>query len=171
MKVPDQDPEYTPDWVTEGEGPAGAPAGDPDVGEAKAVHANGRVVEDQTSAMDRVEAAGAPRIDAVLQRALDLGQARHPGVALGGVTEIEVSVGPETYSPVSYNSFTVGPVRVRMKVDPGETVAEAYRRAYLQVHLLFEVEFGVAVGEHLRRLKRSVGEAKADEAARRGKDR
>jgi len=44
--------------------------------------------------------------------------------------EITVTVGAQTFSPVRYNSFTVGPFSMKTIVKENETLDEAFARAH-----------------------------------------
>jgi hypothetical protein len=45
-------------------------------------------------------------------------------------TEVTISYGEETYSPVQFNAFKHGPFFVKVKVRPGETIQDAGARAW-----------------------------------------
>lgn len=78
-----------------------------------------------------------------------------------GIDRVSVTAGPEVYTPVRYNSFSVGPIRVETTVLPGESVDDAHRRAYLHAHVLMEVEWNVALETHLRRIRESSEKTRA----------
>ena len=54
---------------------------------------------------------------------------------------MSVTLGSETFSPVKYNTFSVGPITVRVKVRQGEGAADAYARARRMAEVAFEAEF------------------------------
>lgn len=54
----------------------------------------------------------------------DRGQAAEPG------TEITVTWGEETFSPVQYNSFRIGGHSIKVTVQPGETALDAFKRGW-----------------------------------------
>jgi hypothetical protein len=43
---------------------------------------------------------------------------------------ITVTFGAQTFSPVQYHKFDVGPFSYTTVIQPGETIQEAYDRAY-----------------------------------------
>lgn len=58
----------------------------------------------------------------------------------GVVQRIEISVGPFTFAPVKFNTFTVGPVRVSIDPLPNESAGDAYLRASKAAEWMFEQE-------------------------------
>lgn len=81
--------------------------------------------------------------------------------------EISVQVGPNTLSPVKYNSFVVGPVRVTVRLHPGESAEMGYFRASKIVNWMYQQEFSAAHARFLEDLRRSV-EGTATAAGPRG---
>lgn len=79
-----------------------------------------------------------------------------------------VTVGPETFSPVKYNSFSVGPISATARVEPGETLSSAYSRAYHNAHALFDAEYQIAVQRYFDRIRENAERLAAD-VARRGR--
>ena len=55
--------------------------------------------------------------------------------------ELGVTLGAETFRPVKYNAFSVGPISVRVRVRQGEKAADAYARARRMAEVAFEAEF------------------------------
>lgn len=45
-------------------------------------------------------------------------------------TEITVTWGEETFSPVQYNSFRIGGHSIKVTVQPGETALDAFKRGW-----------------------------------------
>jgi hypothetical protein len=56
-------------------------------------------------------------------------------------TTVTVSWGEETFSPVQYNSFRIGGNSITTLVQEGETVAEAYARAWASLEELGRMQF------------------------------
>lgn len=140
-EVSDEAPEATPDELT-----------------VKEVHSRG----ENALAMRRPGELDASLANARTRAAVD--------VADLDVTLVSVTAGPETYSPIRYYSFTVGPCRVESRVRPGESVEDAYRRAHTHAHMLLDVEYDLAVQRHLSRV-RSVNEAAKAQASATTSDR
>lgn len=65
---------------------------------------------------------------------------------------ISLTLGPEVYSPVKYNTFTIGPFSATVVIQPGETTADAVTRCYRVLAELNEVEFNLAWDRHKSRL-------------------
>ena len=88
---------------------------------------------------------------------------------LDGVgAEVEVSIGPNVYSPVKYNSFTVGPVRVRIQPGDQEALRDTYTRAVKTVVMMYEIEFEAALARYLGDLRRAADGTKAAAGSQRG---
>jgi len=79
---------------------------------------------------------------------------------------VAVTVGPETYSPIKYNSFTVGPITVGCDIKPGETIEGAYIRAHIQAAALLECEYKLSLARHFGRLKDAVKAAAKESMGR-----
>ncbi len=69
-----------------------------------------------------------------------------PGDSIG------ITIGAELYSPVKYNTFTVGPFSATVVVRPGETGADAAMRCYRVLLELNQAEFDIAWGRQRARL-------------------
>lgn len=54
--------------------------------------------------------------------------------------KLTFTIGAETYAPVPYNTFTVGPFSATVTVRKGEDLAETYMRAYRFLATVFEAE-------------------------------
>ena len=65
---------------------------------------------------------------------------------------IGITLGAELYSPVKYNTFTVGPFSATVVVRPGETGADAAMRCYRVLLELNEAEFNIAWGRQRERM-------------------
>jgi hypothetical protein len=88
---------------------------------------------------------------------------------LDGVgSEVEISIGPNVYSPVKYNSFTVGPVRVRVQPGDQEELCDTYARAAKTVGMMYEIEFEAALSRYLRDLRRAADGTREAAGNRRG---
>lgn len=55
--------------------------------------------------------------------------------------EITVTWGQEAYTPVSYNTFHVGPFSMTTKIQAGETQAQAFQRAYIFLESQAKIAF------------------------------
>lgn len=75
---------------------------------------------------------------------------------------VTVTIGKESFCPVKYNGFDVGPIAVSVTVREGETHAGAYRRARLAASVLFEAEFDLRVEEFRRHLEESRVRVRSD---------
>lgn len=92
---------------------------------------------------DRPESSDADKATLTVGKAADdarrAARARVPDLDVGDV--LEVTVGKETFSPVKYHTFDVGPVTVRGSVRDGEDALGAYMRLYESALVLFSTEF------------------------------
>ena len=66
---------------------------------------------------------------------------------------LSVTLGPETFTPVKYNTFTVGPITAKTNVRDGETGEQAWQRLHRFCDELFEVEFQITSKRYVDRLK------------------
>lgn len=73
------------------------------------------------------------------------------GLVVGDV--ITVTHGPETFTPIKYHTFTIGPFTANTHVLPCETAADAYRRAMSELRKLMEAEFEARCRGYLERVK------------------
>jgi hypothetical protein len=67
--------------------------------------------------------------------------------------ELSASLGPETFAPIAYNTFTVGPVRASTKVREGETGEQAWLRLHRFCEELFQAEFEISSLRYIEHLK------------------
>lgn len=65
---------------------------------------------------------------------------------------IGITLGAELYSPIKYNTFTVGPFSATVVVRPEETGADAAMRCYRVLLELNEAEFQIAWGRQRERV-------------------
>jgi hypothetical protein len=75
--------------------------------------------------------------------------------------ELELSIGPNTYAPVKYNTFTVGPVRVKIQPGESELLRDTYARAVRTASMLYELEFAASLRRYLADLRRVAAAANA----------
>lgn len=68
------------------------------------------------------------------------------------IHEIEVQSGCERYSPVSYNSFELPSVSIRLSPLPGETPSQLFQRARLMADGWANIMFETKLKEHLGRV-------------------
>ena len=66
--------------------------------------------------------------------------------------ELTVTVGASTYSPVSFNTFSVGPFTARVTIQPDETVEDAYVRATHELLAIEQAEYEMALDRYFKRL-------------------
>lgn len=66
--------------------------------------------------------------------------------------EVTVTYGEQVFSPVQYNSFRVGPMTTTTRVRPGETRADAARRAFDELSAAVEVQRQKVQADFLRSL-------------------
>ncbi len=78
-----------------------------------------------------------------------LGQNLDPG------DKLTITLGQESFAPVAYNSFTVGPYSTTVTVRKGEGVEDAYLRAYQILSQIFEVEFKLKRKQYFQHLGES----------------
>lgn len=83
------------------------------------------------------------------------GWAANLGGNLDPGDKLTVTLGAETFAPVAYNSFTVGPFSTTVTVREGEGVEDAYMRAHHILSQLFEVEFKLKRKQYFQHLGES----------------
>lgn len=66
---------------------------------------------------------------------------------------LTLQLGPETFSLVKYNSFTVGPVTVTVKAGQGETGVQLYEKAKRLLNQLFVLEYEDALTRYLEHIR------------------
>lgn len=66
--------------------------------------------------------------------------------------------GEELFTPVSYNSFRIGPFTMTTKVQPGETHEQAFERAWKALAAMARAQYQQKRDGYLQRL-RDVGAA------------
>lgn len=75
--------------------------------------------------------------------------------------EIAFTFGAETFSPVKYNTFSVGPFTIKSVVRPGESAKDAYVRIRTAAGVMFEAEFEFKKKDFFARLAEVEAESKA----------
>ena len=75
------------------------------------------------------------------------------GVGLAVGDEVRLSYGPETFSPIKYNTFTVGPITASTRVLPGETGDAAFLRLSKTLHAMYEAQFATCSEQFLERIR------------------
>lgn len=66
-----------------------------------------------------------------------------------------VSIGKETYFPIKFNGFDVGPVSIETTVREGESGADAYLRVRGAAEAIFQAEYEVKVKDYFDRLRKT----------------
>jgi hypothetical protein len=66
---------------------------------------------------------------------------------------LTVTVGPSSYSPISFNSFTVGPYTARVTVLDGETAVDTYIRGRRELLAIEQAEYEAALVRYFDRLQ------------------
>jgi hypothetical protein len=77
---------------------------------------------------------------------------------------LSLTVGPDTYFPIKFNGFTVGPIAASTKVRDGENGADAWLRLHRFVDELFAAEFEIRKVEYFRNLQTVGAEAEGRKA-------
>jgi len=80
---------------------------------------------------------------------------------------VEVTVGKETFFPVKFNGFDVGPVTAKTTVRDRETPEDAYVRAATAAEVMFAAQFDVKMRQYFERFER-VGDETDRRKIRRG---
>jgi len=75
--------------------------------------------------------------------------------ALSAGDTITLSMGAETFSPVKYNPFVVGPFQVTIAVRKGETTSDALLRGKKVLHSIFREAFEAVSRGHNDRIHES----------------
>jgi len=81
---------------------------------------------------------------------------------------IEVTWGPEVYTPVAYHALTIGPYRMRAQVREGETAGVAFARAWNALDKAAQWALEKQKDAYLDRVGSLASEAKARAKAARG---
>lgn len=66
---------------------------------------------------------------------------------------ITVTYGAQTFSPVRYNSFTVGPFSYTTIQKPDETLVQAYQRAWEYLQKIASHNYTLVRAEYYSRLE------------------
>lgn len=69
------------------------------------------------------------------------------------LTEIRVSVGPETFTPIKFHSMTVGPIVVAGRPRTDETVADTYVRLRNMAESMFATDLKLMTERHFADVK------------------
>jgi len=69
--------------------------------------------------------------------------------------EIEVSWGPELFTPIQYHTITVGPFRVKIHIQPGETEGAAFSRGWKYLDRMGRQAYQDALPAFLDRCKQA----------------
>lgn len=93
----------------------------------------------------------------------DTGWGPELGSVLDPGDKFTFTKGAETFCPVPYNSFTVGPFSTTVTVRKGESMEEVYVRAYRFLMQVFEADFEIQKKQFWERLAES-GENKPGKA-------
>lgn len=84
--------------------------------------------------------------------------------------KISVTAGQETFSPIPYHSFTIGPVTIETTIADGETMEQAYERAYALAAKLLKSQYEPKLEEFFelqkQALNRGFDEAKNTNGSR-----
>jgi hypothetical protein len=67
--------------------------------------------------------------------------------------QLTVTIGASTFSPISFNSFTVGPFSARVTVLEDETATDAYIRGRRELLAIERAEYEAALEQYFDRLK------------------
>jgi hypothetical protein len=78
---------------------------------------------------------------------------------------VTVTWGKETFTPVRFNSFDVGPFSITVARVPGEELDELRKRAQAHLERIAEEEFDRKLRAHLGRVRRAADVARATAAA------
>ena len=81
--------------------------------------------------------------------------------ALDDGDEVTFTVGAETFSPIRFHTFTVGPVQVKTRLRPRETAPAAIERARLAAQHAFDEEHARKLAAFLERVRDVAVAAKA----------
>jgi hypothetical protein len=79
--------------------------------------------------------------------------------ALGAGDTLTVTIGSETFCPVKYHPYVVGPLSVSVRVREGESGFDAYQRAREFLTKLVQVEFEVRTKEMFGRIRQAAASA------------
>ena len=80
--------------------------------------------------------------------------------------EVEVTVGPETYTPIRFQSVTIGAITGRAQVLPGETIEDAIAKLRARLDTAFRATFAIVLKQHLERVRETVAIAESMKGGR-----
>lgn len=106
------------------------------------------------------ERRAAEDLDDQAKQAVERDDARDDRTMLDVGTMIRVVFGVEKFSPVQFHTLDIGGTFVDVKVRPGESVSDAWKRGFAILRQLAADEFDARLPEYLERVKA------ADRAAR-----
>lgn len=75
-------------------------------------------------------------------------------VELDAGDTVDATIGKETFYPIKFNGFDVGPIRVTTTVREGETGDDAFLRARGSAEAMFLAEFDLKLRDYFKRLER-----------------
>lgn len=104
---------------------------------------------------------------ALLDRAEDERDGWPGSIAAESVT---VTWGKETFTPVRFNSFDVGPFSITVARVPGEGIDELRKRAQAHLERVAEEEFDRKLRAHLGRVRRAAEVARENAGRRAGEE-
>lgn len=93
----------------------------------------------------------APVVDTALHATSMAAATQSADDSLSEGERLTLTVGKESYSPIKYQSFEVGPFQTTIIVRAGETASQAVQRGYRVLLELQEAEFQLAWGRHRAR--------------------
>lgn len=74
--------------------------------------------------------------------------------------EIRWTAGKETFCPVKFHAFDVGPVTVTVRLRSGETARAAIERAITVARAAWDEEYQAKLAGHLERIREAAGAAR-----------
>lgn len=74
--------------------------------------------------------------------------------------EVSWTAGKETFCPVKFHAFDVGPVTVTSRVRPGETTGAALARVRAVANVAWSAEYLEKLAGHLARVREAAGIAR-----------
>ena len=76
--------------------------------------------------------------------------------------EVTWTAGKETFCPIKFHVFEVGPVTASTRVRPGESAADALTRVREFATTAWDIEYEEKLAGHLERVRRAAGMAKGE---------
>lgn len=93
-------------------------------------------------------------LERVLKKIIETSEGWGPGLGLNADPgdKFTFTIGQETFSPIPYHTFVVGPFMAQLTLRKGEDLAMLAKRAYLYLAVVFEADFEIKKNQFWKRV-------------------